>query len=42
MTIKGSAAVQRVFPVIPDSVYLERYAPGGDKIQFWKVGVRRR
>jgi hypothetical protein len=41
ITIKGSAAVQRVFRVIPDSVYLERYAPGGDRIGFWEVGVRR-
>jgi hypothetical protein len=41
ITVKGSAAVQRIFPVIPDSVYLERYAPGGDRIGFWEVAVRR-
>jgi hypothetical protein len=41
ITISGSVAVQRLFPVIPDSVYLERYSPGGDRTGFWEVGVRR-
>ncbi|HKY98555.1 MAG TPA: hypothetical protein VJL35_11910 [Gemmatimonadaceae bacterium] len=41
ITVKGSAAIQRLFPVIPDSIYLERYAPHGNRTGFWKVAVRR-
>ena len=39
ITITGSAAVKRLFPFVPDSVYLGRSAGAGGTMTFEKVGV---
>jgi hypothetical protein len=41
ITVRGRAAVQRIFPVRPDTVFFSRYAPSGKIEAQWTVGVRR-
>jgi hypothetical protein len=41
ITIRGRAAIARIFPVRPDSVFFRRFTPHGGKDGEWTVPVRR-